>query len=114
MNPTDIGRKAEIAASTYLEMRGYKIIERNWRRPRAEIDIVATKDGVVHFVEVKYRRTDEQGGGLEAVTPTKLKQMQRAAWLWVSETKWTGEYVLSVVELAGPTFTVIGFIENAF
>ena len=114
MNPTDIGRKAEIAASTYLEMRGYQVLERNCRRPRAEIDIVALKDGVVHFVEVKYRVTNEQGGGLEAITPTKLKQMQRAAWLWVDETKWRGEYVLSVVEITGPNFTVMGFIENAF
>lgn len=114
MSPTDIGRKAEKAASLYLEMRGYKIIERNWRRPRAEIDILALKDGVMHFVEVKYRATDEQGGGLEAITASKLKQMQRAAWLWVSESKWQGDYVLSVVELAGPGFTVMSFIENAF
>lgn len=114
MNPTEIGRKAELAASTYLEMRGYQVIERNWRRPRAEIDILALKDDVMHFVEVKYRATGDQGGGLEAITPTKLKQMQRAAWLWVDENKWRGEYTLSVVELTGPEFTVIGFIENAF
>lgn len=114
MNSTEIGRKAEIAASVYLEMRGYKIIERNWRRPRCEIDIIASKDGVVHFVEVKYRFKDEQGSGLDAITATKLKQMQRAAWTWVDETKWHGEYVLSAVEIAGPNFTVMAFIENAF
>ncbi|HSX45686.1 MAG TPA: YraN family protein [Candidatus Saccharimonadia bacterium] len=114
MNPTEIGKKAELAASNYLEMRGYKVIERNWHRPRAEIDILAEKDGVIHFVEVKYRATNEQGGGLEAITPTKLKQMQRAAWLWVDENKWRGEYTLSAVELAGPDYTVIGFIEDVF
>ena len=114
MTTRDIGRKAEIAASTYLEMRGFKIIERNWRRPRAEIDIIATKDDVVHFVEVKYRATNDQGGGLEAITRSKLKQMQRAAWLWVDELKYKGEYVLSAVEITGPDFTVMSFIENAF
>lgn len=114
MSSTDTGRRAEKAAATYLEMRGYKIIERNWRRPRCEIDIIAEKDGVIHFVEVKYRINDEQGGGLEAITPTKLKQMRRAAWTWVEETKWRGEYVLSAIELAGRDFTVLSFINNVF
>jgi putative endonuclease len=114
MSSTETGRKAETAARVYLEMRGFKIIEQNWRRPRAEIDIIASKDGVIHFIEVKYRFNDEQGGGLEAITPTKLKQMRRAAWFWTEETKWHGEYVLSAIELAGPQFTVISFVENVF
>jgi putative endonuclease len=114
MSSTETGHKAEAAARVYLEMRGFKILEQNWRRPRAEIDIIAQKDGVLHFIEVKYRRTDNQGGGLEAITPTKLKQMQRAAWFWADENKWRGEYVLSAVELAGPDFTVMSFIENVF
>jgi hypothetical protein len=38
--------------------------------------------------------------------------MQRSAWGWIDETKWQGGYVLSSVELAGPNFTVLGFIEN--
>ncbi len=41
MNTTQTGLRAEKAASLYLEMRGYKVLERNWRRPRCEIDIVA-------------------------------------------------------------------------
>jgi putative endonuclease len=114
MNSTQTGKKAEVAASVYLEMRGYKIIERNWRRPRSEIDIIASKDGVIHFVEVKYRADDDQGGGLEAITPSKLQHMRRAAWTWVDETKWHGEYVMSAVELAGPKFTVMSFIDNVF
>lgn len=114
MSSTETGRKAETAARAYLEMRGFAIIEQNWRRPRCEIDIIARKDGAIHFVEVKYRFNDDQGGGLEAVTATKLKQMQRAAWLWVDESKWRGEYVLSAVEIAGPQFTIMAFIENVF
>ena len=62
MASVDAGRRAEKAAATYLEMRGYQIIERNWRRPRCEIDIVAKKGDVIYFVEVKYRRNDNQGG----------------------------------------------------
>ncbi len=114
MNTTEAGRKAEAAARAYLEMRGFKIIEQNYRRPRCEIDIVASKGGVVQFVEVKYRFGDAQGGGLEAITPAKLKRMQRAAWTWVDEYKWRGEYMLSAIELAGRQFTVLSFVENVF
>lgn len=114
MSSAEAGSKAEAAARVYLEMRGFTVLEQNWRRPRAEIDIIARKDDVLHFVEVKYRRNDAQGGGLEAITPTKLKHMQRAAWLYVDETKWRGEYMLSVVELGGTEFAVMSFVENAY
>lgn len=114
MTSTETGRRAEQAARVYLEMRGYKIIEQNWRRPRCEIDIIAEKDNIIHFVEVKYRFSDGQGGGLEAITPTKLKQMRRAAWTWMDETKWHGESALSAIELAGPGFAVLSFIDNVY
>lgn len=97
-----------------MEMRGFEILEQNWRIPRGEIDIVARKDGVIHFIEVKYRRSDDQGSGFDALTRTKLLQMQRTAWAWVDENKYRGEYVLSAVEIAGPNFTVLGFIENVY
>lgn len=114
MSSTDVGRRAEQAAGTYLEMRGYKVLERNWRRPRCEIDIVAEKAGVIYFVEVKYRRNDEQGGGLEAITPTKLKRMRYGAAMWREESKYFGESQLAAIELAPPNFTVLGFIDNVF
>jgi ribonuclease HII len=114
MNTTESGRRAEAAAKVYLEMRGYTIVEQNFRRPRCEIDIVARKREVIYFVEVKYRRTDEQGGGLEAITVSKLRQMRYAAAVWVAETKWHGEYELAAIEVAGPTYAVLNFIENAY
>ena len=114
MSPTEIGRKAEKAASAYLEMRGFEIMERNYRRPRCEIDIIACKDHVVQFVEVKYRRNDDQGSGFDAITSIKLRQMARGAQIWVEETKWPGEFILSAIEVSGPTFAIMGFIENAF
>ncbi|MFO0781708.1 MAG: YraN family protein [Candidatus Saccharimonadales bacterium] len=113
-NTTLTGQKAEQAAATYLEMRGYKVLERNWRRPKCEIDIIAKKDNIIFFVEVKYRRDYEQGGGLEAITATKLKQMQYAAQMWVEETEWVGNYQLAAIEIAGKEFAVMSFIENAF
>ena len=112
MSSTETGRRAEAAAKVYLEMRGFKIMELNWRRPRAEVDIIAEKDGVMHFIEVKYRRDDQQGGGFDAITSTKLRQMRRGAELWVDESKWHGEYVLSAIDIQGRDFAIMGFVEN--
>ncbi len=114
MKSTERGRQAEIAACSYLEMRSYKIIEQNWRRPRAEIDIIAQKDGTIFLVEVKYRFNDEQGGGLEAITSSKLRHMHFAAESWVAETKWQGPYQLAAVDVAGPAYIIMGFIDNVF
>jgi len=114
MSSRDTGLKAEAAARVYLEMRGFKVLEQNWRRPRAEIDIVARKDNTMHFIEVKYRATYDQGGGLEAITATKLKQMRRAAWLWVEENEYPGQYQLDALEIAGRDFTIMSFVENVF
>jgi putative endonuclease len=114
MNSTERGRRAEAAAAVYLEMRGYKIIERNWRRPRAEIDILARKADTMYFVEVKYRATDHQGGGMDAITATKLRQMQRAAELWVEEEKWRQPYQLAAIDIAGDSFAVMSFIDNVY
>jgi putative endonuclease len=114
VSATSVGRKAEAAARVYLEMRGFKIIEQNWRRPYCEIDLIVIKDDVVHLVEVKYRHDDQQGGGIEAITPSKLRHMRRAADGWAEETKWRGEYILSAIELGGDNFMVLSFVENVF
>lgn len=114
MNSTETGKKAEAAARVYLEMRGYRILEQNWRRPQAEVDIIAMKDGVIYFVEVRYRHNYGHGGGFESITPAKMRKMRRGAESWVEESKWQGEYVLSAVETGGDNFAVLGFIENIY
>ena len=55
MNTLDIGFKGEEMASQFLTLNGFTIIERNWRVGHLEIDIIARKEGVLHFVEVKTR-----------------------------------------------------------
>lgn len=105
------GHEAEKYAADYLKKQGYKILELNWRRPRAEIDIVASKKrGPITFVEVKYRENNHQGGGFDYITLTKLEQMRFAAELWVAENRYSGEYVLAALELSGPTYTITDFL----
>lgn len=105
------GKLGEGSAAMYLNSLGYRIIERNWRVKAGEIDIIAEKDGVVHFVEVKYRSSTHQGGGIAAITTKKLLQMQRAARLWLQRNG-DRDATLSVVEVSGEDYLITNFVEQ--
>ncbi|MBR5337262.1 MAG: YraN family protein [Lachnospiraceae bacterium] len=62
-----------------LKRKGYEILERNYRLHRSEIDIIASKDGVIVFVEVKYRINNAKGEPYEAVDYYKQKAISRVA-----------------------------------
>lgn len=111
MSTTDTGRQAETAVCDYLRTKGYKIRAQNWRTRWCEIDIVAEKDNVVYFVEVKYRRSSRYGDGLSYITDKKLQQMGFAAEVWVNNHKWNGQYVLAAAAVAGDNFQVTDFFE---
>jgi Holliday junction resolvase-like predicted endonuclease len=95
------GHAAEKRAAEHLITRGYEIIELNWKTRWCETDIIAEKAGVVYFVEVKYRRSAEQGRGLDYITPGKIEKMALAAELWVSQRDWPGDYALAAIGLDG-------------
>ncbi len=107
------GHRAETVAARYLQAQGYKVYALNWRNRRAEIDIVAGRPGSGEpvFVEVKYRRTSHQGGGLDYITPTKLRQMRFAAELWTAQHHYAGGYALAAIELSGPDYAMGSFVE---
>lgn len=95
------GAEAEKYAAEYLEKLGFKILNQNWRNRYCEIDIVAKRNNVIHFVEVKYRASNTAGSAIDYVTPAKLKQMKLAAQHWVYESEWSGEYQLDVIAIDG-------------
>lgn len=105
------GAEAEQAVAEYLIENGYKVLDINWKTKWCEIDIVAQKNKVIHFVEVKYRSNQAQGGGFDYIHDKKLRQMQRAADSWVLIQNWDGEYVLSAAEVSGSDFD-IDFIDE--
>lgn len=106
------GHNAEKVAADFLKEQGFKILDLNWKTKYCEIDIVAEKNKCIHFVEVKYRKSDSFGTGLEYITPKKLKQMQFAAEMWVLDHKWRGDYQLSAVDVSGDNFSSIELISD--
>lgn len=73
MQPTNYahGHYAERIAADYLVRLNFKIVDTNWKTKWCEIDIIVQKDGVMYFTEVKYRKTTNQGAGLDYITPKK-------------------------------------------
>jgi putative endonuclease len=90
--PTDnkgIGNLGEEMATTFLEGKRYRILERNFRCKGGEVDIVARdpKDKSLVFVEVKARRDLSYGVPQLAVTPFKQRQISKAALTWLARNR---------------------------
>lgn len=112
MNTTSIGRRAESAAAHFLKAKGFEIIQRNYRTRDCEIDIIARKDRFLYFTEVKYRKNEAQGGGLDYITPRKLKQMAFAATTWLQDKPAPRGYQLAAIEVSGPDYAITNYIES--
>jgi putative endonuclease len=80
-----LGAYGERLAAQALESAGLQIVDRNWRCPDGEIDIVAGGPGLVVVCEVKTRRGDRFGSPLEAITGVKAERLYRLGAAWVAE-----------------------------
>lgn len=110
---TAAGRKAEEAAAEFLILEGYTVLDQNWRTRRCEIDIVAEKDHVFYFVEVKYRGKSDWGEGLDYIDNKKLRQMHFSAECWMAiHASMATDYHLSALELAGDPPRIGRWIES--
>lgn len=73
------GKTGEQLAETYFSEKGYALLEKNWRHSRWEVDIIASKNTVLHFIEVKTRRTKNYGLPEEKVGNKKIQNLINAA-----------------------------------
>lgn len=73
------GDAAEDLALRYLQLRGLKILRRNFRCKAGELDLICLDDGVLVVVEVRQRNSAEFGGALGSVTSVKQRKIIRAA-----------------------------------
>ena len=79
LNPDELCKKGEALAAKLLKKRGYKILKRNYVNKYGEIDIVAYDKGIISFVEVKTRQSENYGPPELAVTKEKRKRIIRTA-----------------------------------
>jgi putative endonuclease len=79
MNTKELGQYGEEYAGRYLEGKGYKVLEKNFRNKLGEIDLIALDGKVVCFIEVKTRKTRQYGAPFEAVHSTKQHKMVQMA-----------------------------------
>ena len=97
MSTKKTGDRGEDIAAAYLEARGYRVMERNYRFERAEVDLVCFEPAEVYelggeivFVEVKTRRGTGFGRPEEAVTEEKQRSIAKAAEAFLYEHKLEG------------------------
>jgi putative endonuclease len=78
-----VGAYGERCAARHLVDSGLRLVARNWRGDRGEIDIIAWDGEVLVFCEVKTRRGDAYGVPAEAVTRVKVRRLRRLAAQWL-------------------------------
>lgn len=107
MNPSKTSHTGSIGeeiAAKFLKKKGFSIVEMNYRKPWGEIDIIAEKQGAMHFVEVKAVTRQITDGSREMdyrpeemATRSKLIKVSRTAILYMDSKKDTREFQVDVV-----------------
>ena len=102
-----IGKEGERVACKYLQEHGYALIERNWRCPFGEIDIIARDGGTLAFVEVKRRSRSGYGGAEGALTIHKQRRIVTAARMYLSQTQSDLPVRFDLVAIEGGRITLL-------
>jgi putative endonuclease len=110
-----LGNTGEDRAAGHLKKQGYKVLERNFRTPLGEIDLIALHEGELVFVEVKTRTNDAFGAPELAVNPAKQRRMIGAALSYIKNRKLHQMPCrFDVVAISGASDKDIVLIRNAF
>lgn len=116
-NPKQIlGNEGERLAESYLREKGYRLVERNYRCPAGELDLIALDRRVIVFVEVKTRSDDRFGTPLESVHLRKQRKMIKAALFFLSQRRLhhrEARFDVVGVSLAGRK-PIVEHVKNAF
>ncbi len=105
------GKAGEDKACSFLKKKKYKIIERNYRCPYGEIDIIAEYKNILIIVEVKYRNSNTFGLGYQAVDYNKQQKIIRTTNYYINEKNINPLVQFDIISIDKDTIT---HIENAF
>lgn len=114
------GQHAEDAACAYLQRQGLKVVTRNYRCARGEIDLIMADRNSIVFVEVRYRRSRRFGGGVESVDHHKQRKLIATALRYLQQQPAMTHYaarfdVIAVSPVAsGPEQFEMEWIRDAF
>ena len=105
MDKQEKGKTGETIAAEYLQAKGYRILAQNWHYRHYEVDIIASDEHFIVFVEVKTRKTDLYGQPEEFVTWQKQKNIIEAARYYVNKYRCIKEVrfdIISIILDQGP------------
>lgn len=110
------GKKNETLAIACLKKKGYRIIDKNVRNTLGEIDIIASLNETIVFVEVKSRSSLAFGSPKTAVNRNKQRRISKVALLWMKKNNLLGTSArFDVVSIVSTTLkTEIEIVKNAF
>lgn len=111
----DIGKKGERIAKQFLEEKGYEILDENWVYGKAEIDLIAYKNKIIVFVEVKTRTNLAFGEPEDFVTLAKQKLMEIASLQYIDIMNHQNEIRFDIIAITFKNNThTLKHIEDAF
>jgi putative endonuclease len=111
----EIGAEGENAATEWLESEGFAVVARNWRSGKYELDIVATRFDVIHFIEVKTRAGESWETPEASMTAEKQRAFRRAVQLWLAQnpTEFEPQMDLIAIDTAADGAPAIRYIPTA-
>ncbi len=108
------GQSGEDLAARFLEANGYQIIERNYRYRRAEVDLIAQKEQLLIFVEVKTRKNNNFGNPEDFVDHRKAAHIIAAADHYVHQHNWQGDIRFDIIAILTKPRLDIQHMQDAF
>jgi putative endonuclease len=109
------GAEAEQVAADLLVLKGYQILQRNYRAGRHEIDLIANLGQLVVFIEVKFRADNGLGYPEEMVSQTQIKSVHKAALVYLDSVAHIGPVRYDIIAITGYDLAqTIVHLEDAF
>lgn len=101
------GLEGEGKATEYLKSRGFQLVQSRFKSRHGEVDLIARKEGILYFIEVKYRPDSRLGSGLMSITAEKKLRLMDAAGVYLIDHP--GTWRLSYLEI---TRAGVYFVED--